>query len=235
MATRFTYYDNRGRSQPAQRYPNRAPRVNEPAGGGNDEAARNMNRGGQHARGCGCDCGCGSGCECHSGHECGCGCNCNCGCECGARARGVEICETMTLHESFDPCAVCANSATIAYDTSFLGYTVEQERVNVTLPFGGNVCVNVAKVSLTGAIPYIINVGPICSSCGSPVTCSLQGSTMVDEVIGYVCEGNDPGLCDISCSNVIPSLEVQVEKCGAGKSNIVVRGMFNFVNLPELM
>lgn len=154
-------------------------------------------------------------------------------CEC---RRSVDFCETLTLHESFDASAVCSESATIAYDTSFLGYTVEELTMNAELPCGCSCPVAVQRISLTGAIPYIINVGSVSSGCGDDVSLSIQGSTMVDEVVGYTCETNDPELEEVSCENVTPCIdEVDVSPCGcSGKTNVTVKGRFVFSNLPVL-
>lgn len=162
-----------------------------------------------------------------------CGCNRDtqgCGC-----ARRVDFCETVTLHESFDAGNICSSSASIAYDTSFLGYTLEELTMNASLPCGCSCPVDVYRISLTGAIPYIINVGTVESGCGEPVCLSVQGSTMVDEVVGYACGGNEPELSDISCCSVTPDITVTVKPCGcSGKTNVTVSGTFSFSDLPVL-
>ena len=173
------------------------------------------------------------------GAEENCGCDVGCGCDrdkegCGC-ARSVDFCETVTLHESFDPCNICSSSASIAYDTSFLGYTVEELTMNASLPCGCSCPVDVYRISLTGAIPYIVNIGKVESGCGEPVCLSVQGSTMVDEVVGYACGGNEPELGEISCCSVTPEIHVAVKPCGcSGKTNVTVSGTFSFSDLPVL-
>ena len=148
-------------------------------------------------------------------------------------SRCVEFCETVTLHEMFTA-NISPSSTRIAYDTSFLGYTVEEETVHAKLPCGGSCPVTVYKVSLTGAIPYIINCGTVTSGCGSPCLLSIQGSVMVDEPVGYACD--EPDLTELSCSNVTPHVEVLSEQCGCSeKTNITCCGTFTFSNLPALM
>lgn len=169
---------------------------------------------------------------------CGCGCNPACGADACTSpcSRCVDFCETLTLHESFNPSGVTVDCARIAYDTSFLGYTVEELTMDAALPCGGCCPVPVQRISLTGAIPYIISVGPVTSGCGCPVDLSIQGSTMVDEVVGYACGGCDPNLNAITCSNVTPCIQVSVEPCGCSdKTNITVCGRFTFNQLPALM
>ncbi|MEA5060052.1 MAG: hypothetical protein EOM66_07415 [Clostridia bacterium] len=149
--------------------------------------------------------------------------------------RSVAFCETLTLHESFDASCITEESARIAYDTSFLGYTVEELTMSATLPCGGTCPVPVQRVTLTGAIPYLISVGPVSSGCGSQVDLCIQGSTMVDEVVGYACGSSDPDLSAVTCSNVTPSLRVSVTPCGCSdKTNVTVCGKFTFNNLPPL-
>lgn len=168
-------------------------------------------------------------------------CACEDGCErdeerhdCGCR-KSVDFCETVTLHESFDASGICDASARIAYDTSFLGYTVEELTMNASLPCGCTCPVDVYRISLTGAIPYIINVGTVESSCGEPVCLAIQGSTMVDEVVGYACGDNEPELTEVSCCSVAPDISVSVKPCGcSGKTNVTVLGKFSFSDLPVL-
>lgn len=160
----------------------------------------------------------------------------NCGREegCGC-ARSVDFCETVTLHESFDPGNICSSSARIAYDTSFLGYTVEDLTMTASLPCGCSCPVDVHRISLTGAIPYIVNIGNVESNCGEHVCLSVQGSTMVDEVVGYACSGSEPDLGDISCCSITPEIRVAVKPCGcSGKTNVTVSGVFRFSDLPVL-
>ncbi len=166
----------------------------------------------------------------------GCGCTGGSGAaeSCGC-ARSVDFCETVTLHESFDASNVCTQSAKIAYDTSFLGYTVEEQTMNASLPCGCSCPVMVYRISLTGAIPYIVNVGQVESGCGDPVCLAIQGSTMVDEVVGYACGDSEPELTEISCCSVTPDITVTVKPCGcSGKTNVTVSGSFSFSNLPVL-
>ena len=174
-----------------------------------------------------------AGCDCSSEPDSA----CSCGCEsCTPCSRSVNFCETITLHESFDASDVCSSTAKIAYDTSFLGYTVEEMTMSAQLPCGGCCPVQVYRISLTGAIPYIINVGSVKSGCGSSVCLSVSGSTMVDEVVGYACGGSEPDLTELSCGSVTPSVNVSTEQCGcSGKTNVTVYGCFEFSNLPSLM
>jgi len=80
-----------------------------------------------------------------------------------------------------------------------------------------------------------VNIGKVESGCGEPVCLSVQGSTMVDEVVGYACGGNQPELGDISCCSVIPEIKVAVKPCGcSGKTNVTVYGKFTFSDLPVL-
>ena len=75
-----------------------------------------------------------AGCDCSSEPDSA----CSCGCEsCTPCSRSVNFCETITLHESFDASDVCSSTAKIAYDTSFLGYTVEEMTMSAQLPCGG--------------------------------------------------------------------------------------------------
>ncbi len=174
-----------------------------------------------------------AGCGCSSENDSACGCGCE---SCTPCSRSVNFCETITLHESFDASDVCSSTAKIAYDTSFLGYTVEEMTMSAQLPCGGCCPVQVYRISLTGAIPYIINVGSVKSGCGSSVCLSVSGSTMVDEVVGYACGGSEPDLTELSCGSVTPSVNVSTEQCGcSGKTNVTVYGCFEFSNLPSLM
>lgn len=114
-----------------------------------------------------------AGCDCSSEPDSA----CSCGCEsCTPCSRSVNFCETITLHESFDASDVCSSTAKIAYDTSFLGYTVEEMTMSAQLPCGGCCPVQVYRISLTGAIPYIINVGSVKSGCGCSVCLSVSGN-----------------------------------------------------------
>jgi hypothetical protein len=108
--------------------------------------------------------------------------------------------------------------------------------MSAQLPCGGCCPVQVYRISLTGAIPYIINVGSVKSGCGCSVCLSVSGSTMVDEVVGYACGGSEPDLTELSCGSVTPSVNVSTEQCGcSGKTNVTVYGCFEFSNLPSLM
>lgn len=174
----------------------------------------------------------GSACACTDANDtpCGCGNERDCGCRC---ERSVEFCETLTLHESFDASAITCTCANIAYDTSFLGYTVEPATVQATLPGGGCCPINVFMVSLTGAIPYIIDVGPVSSGCGCPVRLSLPGSVMVDESIGYTCGDAEPDLTELTCGSVTPHIHTEISDCGcSARTNITVHGSFCFTGLP---
>ena len=205
MSARINYVDR-----------NRARRMHAPAAEACED--RGFIPAGAAEENCGCEEGCGG----RDGGECSC-------------ARSVDFCETVTLHESFDPCNICSSSASIAYDTSFLGYTLEQMTMDASLPCGCSCPVDVYRISLTGAIPYIVNIGKVESGCGEPVCLSLQGSTMVDEVVGYACGGNEPELGEISCCSVTPEIRVAVKPCGcSGKTNVTVTGTFSFSDLPVL-
>jgi len=164
------------------------------------------------------------------------GCECDCAVKCSDECcpRCVNLCETLTLHESFDASGIAADCARIAYDVSFLGYTVEELTMDAELPCGGTCPVDVYRVSLTGAIPYVISVGTVTSGCGSAVDLSVEGSTMVDEVVGYVCGGNEPDLSELCCCDVTPDISVSTEQCGcSGKTNVKICGTFTF-KLPSL-
>ena len=84
--------------------------------------------------------------------------------------------------------------------------------MSAQLPCGGCCPVQVYRISLTGAIPYIINVGSVKSGCGSSVCLSVSGGTMVDEVVGYA-GGSEPDLTELSCGSVTPSVNVSTEQC----------------------
>lgn len=160
------------------------------------------------------------------------------GCCCSQRSctRCVEFCETMTLNAPFNPSGINAECARIAYDPRFLGYTVEPETVQAELPCGGCCPVDVYRIGLTGAIPYIIDVGPVSSECGSPVRLSCTGNVMVDEMIGYICGGDEPELTELDCGNVKPNVRVSVSRCGASdNTNVTVYGTFCFSGLPTCM
>lgn len=147
----------------------------------------------------------------------------------------VPFCETMTLHESFDVSGICEENTRICYDTRFLGYTVEELSMKASLPCGGYCMVPVRRVTLTGAIPYLISIGPVRAGCGDPVNLCIQGSTMVDEVVGFICSDEEPELELIGCNNVSPCIGVTAEPCGcSNKSNVTVCGKFMLHNLPSL-
>lgn len=148
----------------------------------------------------------------------------------------VPFCETLTLHESFDASCITEEGAHIAYDTRFLGYTVEETTMKAALSCGGYCMVPVQRIMLTGAIPYLISIGPVRASCGDPVNLCIQGSTLVDEVVGYICAGeDDPELDALDCNNVVPCLCVSTEPCGCSdKTNVTVCGRFVLHNLPVL-
>lgn len=148
----------------------------------------------------------------------------------------AEFCETITLHESFDASNISPGSIRIAYDTDFLGYTLEETCMEAKLPCGGSCPVDVMKVSLTGAIPYLISAGPVSSGCGSGACLSCQGTCMVDEVIGYLCGGEDPDLETLGCASVTPQVNIDVDRCECSdKTNVTFRGNFTFSNLPATL
>ncbi|MEG1547585.1 MAG: hypothetical protein RR232_02410 [Clostridia bacterium] len=148
----------------------------------------------------------------------------------------VNFCETLTLHESFDPSGISASSACIAYDTSFLGYTITEEMMDAELPCGGCCPIKVYKISLTGAIPYIMSVGSVKAACGCKVPLSVSGSTMVDEVIGYTCKDCDAELEGLKCSDIETCIDVKTQPCGCSeKTNITLHGTFKFKNVPNCL
>ena len=165
------------------------------------------------------------------GNVCPCG-----GCDANSCTRCVEFCETITLRSPFNASGICTDSARIAYDPSFLGYTVEPETVQAELPCGGCCPVDVYRIGLTGAIPYVIDVGPVSSQCGAAVRLSASGNVMVDEMIGYICGGEEPQLTELGCANVRPNVRVAVSDCGrTDNTNITVYGTFCFSDLPTCM
>lgn len=146
--------------------------------------------------------------------------------------RSVAFCETFTLHESFDACGINPDCARIAYDTSLLCYSVESLTMPVMLPCGCQCQVPVQRLTLTGAIPYVISAGPIRSACGGEVSVCVQGSAAVDEVVRYICGDEEPDMADLSCDNVKPRLFVSVEPCGCSdKTNITFCGRFIFQDI----
>ncbi|MCE5235513.1 MAG: hypothetical protein ABFC62_03905 [Clostridiaceae bacterium] len=148
----------------------------------------------------------------------------------------APFCETVTLHESFDASNITPSSVCICYDTNYLGYTLEELTVDAKLPCGGTCPMDVMRVSLTGAIPYTISAGPVTSTCGDSVALSCQGVCMVDEDIGYLCNDEDPDLDTLGCSNVTPTVDIDVDRCGcSGKTNVTFRGVFTFSNLPTTL
>lgn len=157
------------------------------------------------------------------------------GCSCRHRccARSVEFCETMTVNSPFNASNIKEDCARIAYDAGYLGYTVEPETVQAELPCGGTCPVDVFKIGLSGAIPYVIDVGPITADCGMPVCMSCFGNVMVDEFIGYICGSEEPELTELNCSNVTPSIQVAISDCrNSDNTNITVYGTFSFSGLP---
>lgn len=154
----------------------------------------------------------------------------------GCASLTAPFCETVTLHESFDASCLSPSCVRICYDTNFLGYTLDEYSVQAQLPGGGCCPVDVLRVSLTGAIPYLISAGPIRSSCGDDTTISCQGVCMVDQVIGYLCNEEDPDLESLDCGNVTPTVDVDVDRCGcSGKTNLTFRGVFTFSDLPTTL
>ncbi len=153
---------------------------------------------------------------------------------CGKRR--AEFCETITLHESFDASDICPSSVRICYDTNFLGYTLEELSMEAKLPCGGSCPIDVYRVSLTGAIPYLVSTGPVTSGCGDGVCLSCQGTCMVDEMIGYLCGDEEPDLATLDCMSVTPTVNVSTEKCGcSNQTNVTFHGVFTFTNLPEAL
>lgn len=108
--------------------------------------------------------------------------------------------------------------------------------MKASLPCGGHCMVPVKRITITGAIPYLISVGPVTSGCGGPVDLCIQGVAMVDEVVGYLCGSTEePDLDPFSCDNVIPCICASVEPCGCSeKTNVTVCGRFAFYNLPVM-
>ncbi len=148
--------------------------------------------------------------------------------------RSVAFCETFTLHESFDACGINPDTARIAYDTSLLSYSVETITMPVMLPCGCQCQVPVQRLTLTGAIPYIMSVGTVSSTCGGEVSVCVQGNAAVDEVVRYLCGDEEPDLDPLSCDNVLPRLFVSTEPCGCSdKTNITFCGRFIFQGIAE--
>ncbi len=148
----------------------------------------------------------------------------------------APFCETVTLHESFDASNIMPTSIRIAYDTDFLGYTLEEINMDAKLPCGGSCPIEVLRVTLTGAIPFIISAGPITSGCGSGTCLSCQGVCMVDEFIGYLCNDEEPDLETLGCASVTPTVDIDVEKCACSKNtNVTFHGAFTFSNLPTTL
>lgn len=154
---------------------------------------------------------------------------------CGDRCkRSVAFCETFTLHESFNACGINPDTARIAYDTSLLCYSVESLTMPVMLPCGCQCQVPVQRLTLTGAIPYLISVGTVSSTCGGEVSVCVQGSAAVNEVVRYICGDEDPEMDDLCCDNVKPCLFVSTEPCGCSdKTNITFCGRFIFQDIAE--
>lgn len=154
---------------------------------------------------------------------------------CSQCERCVSFCETVTVHDSFDIHEVNSSTANIAYDTDFLGYTLDYVSMEAKLPYGSSCQVDVYRVSINGAIPYIVSMGPVRSNSGSNVNISVSGVCMVDEVIGYVCGDVEPEFSELEKNNVIANMDVSVEECGRSDcKNITVHGTFCFSNLPIL-
>jgi hypothetical protein len=148
----------------------------------------------------------------------------------------APFCETVTLHESLDASNITPASIRIAYDTDFLGYTLEELSMDAKLPCGGSCPIDVLRVTLTGAIPFIISAGPVTSGCGAGTALSCQGVCMVDEFIGYLCNDEEPDLESLGCASVSPTVDIDVEKCECTKNtNVTFHGAFTFSNLPTTL
>lgn len=157
---------------------------------------------------------------------------------CGSEHRipNVTFCETITLNEGFDTSCINPACTRICYETEFLGFTVETKTMMALLPCGGHCEIPVQMIRLTGAIPYLINVGPVRASCGSPIDLCFQGVALVDSVVGYLCGDEEPELDALTCENVLPVLCVSTEPCGCScKTNVTVCGKFTFCGLPGLV
>ncbi len=160
----------------------------------------------------------------------GCGCSQKCG------DLKAPFCETVTLHESFDARNITPSSIRICYDTDYLGYTLEELSMDAKLPCGGSCPIDVYRVSLTGAIPYMISAGPVTSGCGSGTCLSCQGVCMVDEFIGYLCNDEEPDLETLGCASVTPTVDIDVERCDcSNNTNVTFRGVFTFSDLPTTL
>ncbi len=143
----------------------------------------------------------------------------------------IRFCETITLHESFSVQGVTAQSACIAYDTDYIGYVIDRSTMNAQLPCGGTCPVNVYRINLIGAIPYIVSAGPVSSAQGVPVPVGAQGCAIVNQVVGYAC-GDAPEIPVIRYGDVSASVEVEPAPCGhANKTTLTFKGVFT-ISIP---
>lgn len=149
----------------------------------------------------------------------------------------IEFCQTITLDQSFCADEICEKNVKIAYDTEFLGFTVEESNMKADLPCGICCDVKVQKITLAGAIPYIVCVGPVSSRCGDCVDVCATGCATADQFIGYVCHGKKLDLDPISCCNVkVEDIDVKLHKCGESKNtNVQISGKFKLVGLFNCM
>ena len=148
--------------------------------------------------------------------------------------RSVAFCETFTLHEAFDASCIDPANARIAYDTSFLCHSVETVTMPALLPCGCQCQVPVQRLTITGAIPYLISVGPVTSQCGGEASISVQGNAAVDEVVRYICGEDEPEVSPLTCEDVTCCLFVSAEPCGCSdKTNVTLCGRFIFQDVSE--
>lgn len=143
----------------------------------------------------------------------------------------VRFCETITLHDSFSVQGVADQSASIAYDTDYIGYVIDHSTMNAQLPCGGTCPVNVYRISLIGAVPYIVSAGPVSGAQGVPIPVGAQGCAMVNQVVGYAC-GDAPEMPVIRHGDVSASVEVETAPCGhANKTMLTFKGVFT-ISVP---
>jgi len=146
--------------------------------------------------------------------------------------RCVRFCEVLSLPAGFDASGICEDSASIAYNPAFLAYSMEPVEMDVDLPCGGCCKIELNRLSLSGAIPYIVSVGPVTGTCGDSVCLSVSGVAMVDVALGYACGEEAAETELISCENISTEVQVERECCGEnGGVNLIIKGSFCLNNL----